>query len=221
MVTVSLPVRAQAPDPGQEQVAPSNPSDVNSRIFGILPNYRTVDGNVVHPPLTLRQKLATGYKDSTDWPGLLVTGAFAAIYQAENQNPTYGQGLKGYGKRFAASYGDQAIGNMVEESFLPMIFHEDPRYFRVGNGGVLARSMIALRQIFVTRRDSGGRQFNFSEVLGSAIGAGASNIYYVDSRTLSANAQRFGVQIGSDGASNLLKEFWPDIKQRFFVRHHA
>ena len=79
MGTGSLPVRAQVPDPGQEQVAspaapeiaPSKPSDVNSRIFGILPNYRTVDGNVAHPPLTLRQKLAIGYKDSTDLAGIL------------------------------------------------------------------------------------------------------------------------------------------------------
>ena len=42
----------------------------------------------------------------------LVTGAFALTYQAENQNPSFGQGLSGYGKRYTAALGDKMIGNM-------------------------------------------------------------------------------------------------------------
>ncbi len=29
---------------------------------------------------------------------------------------------------------DQVIGNMMTESFMPSLFHQDPRYFRMGKG---------------------------------------------------------------------------------------
>jgi len=51
-----------------------------------------------------------------------VTGAFAMMYQAENQNAAFGQGLQGYAKRYGGSFGDQVIGNMMTEGFLPVLF---------------------------------------------------------------------------------------------------
>jgi hypothetical protein len=193
-------------------------SKVEKRIFGVLPNYRSVESSVPFYPLTARQKLGIAAHDSFDWPTFLVTGAFAGIYQAENQNPTFGQGLQGYAKRYSTTLADQMIGNMMTEGFLPVLMHDDPRFFRSGTGTTGARLKSALRQIFITRADSGSWRFNAPEWLGNGVGVGISNLYYTNSRTIGSNMQRFGIQIGTDALSNVLKEFWPDIKQRFFQK---
>lgn len=53
-------------------------------------------------------------------------------------------------------------------------------------------------------------------MLGNAAAVGISNTYYADNRTPGANVTKLGEQIGIDAASQVLKEFWPDIKRRFF-----
>src|ERR1019366_4803023 len=88
---------------------------IDKRIFGVLPNYRTTDGSAPFKPITAKHKFYIASKDSFDYPVILLSGAFAALYQLEDQDPSFGQGLKGYGKRMATSYGDQAIGNLMTE----------------------------------------------------------------------------------------------------------
>src|SRR5215831_12688035 len=68
------------------------PSDtkIDKRVFGVFPNYRTANGSRPFEPITVRQKFAIAVKDSADWPSYLVAGAFAALYQIENQNPSFG-----------------------------------------------------------------------------------------------------------------------------------
>jgi hypothetical protein len=68
----------------------------------------------------------------------------------------------------------------------------------------------------VTRSDSGNRQFNFSEILGSATAAAIGTSYRVGSeRSLSDAASDWGTEMGWDTMSNLMREFWPDIRRGF------
>jgi hypothetical protein len=193
----------------------------NNRIFGVIPNYRTVEGSIQFNSMTSHQKLSLAAKDTFDWPTFIVTGGFASIYQAEKQNPAFGMGLQGYAKRYTAALGDQMIGNMMTEGFMPVLLHQDPRFFRSGTGTTGSRLKSALRQIVMARSDSGAWRFNASEWLGNGIAVGISNTYYADSRSLSNNMQRFGMQIGNDALSNVLKEFWPDIKHHLFNHHRT
>ena len=190
----------------------------DKRIFGVLPNYRSVEGSVPFSPLTVRQKLGIAARDSFDWPTFLVTGAFALTYQAENQNPAFGQGVEGYAKRYSTALADQMIGNMMTEGLLPVLMHDDPRFFRSGTGTTGARLKSALRQIVMTRADSGAWRFNAPEWVGNGLGVGISNLYYTSSRNVSSDMERLSMQIGTDALSNVLKEFWPDIKRRFFQK---
>jgi hypothetical protein len=194
---------------------------VNDRIFGVLPNYRTIDGSIPFRPMTSPQKLGMAAKDTFDWPTFIVTGGFASIYQAEKQNPAFGQGLQGYAKRYASALGDQVIGNMMTEGFLPVLLHQDPRFFRSGTGTTGSRLKSTLLQMVMARTDSGAWRFNTAEWLGNGIAVGISNTYYKDARTLPDNMQRFSMQIGNDALSDVLKEFWPDIKHRFFEHHRT
>jgi len=197
------------------------PEKQDKRVFGVFPNYRTTDGNVPFQQISSKQKLLIGLKDSFDWPVYPVGGLFAALYQIEDQNPSFGQGMKGYARRYGTALGDQIIGNMMTESFMPTLLHQDPRYFRIGKrrGGVMYRMGYAASRIFVSRTDSGGSQFNASEWLGNSAAVAISNAYYPDTRTVSDNIERLGIACATDAFSQVMKEFWPDVKHLLFHRH--
>jgi hypothetical protein len=187
-----------------------------NRVFGVLPNYRTADASQEGTVLTARQKLSIASKDSFDYPTVILAGAFAGLGQWTGQQPSFGQGLKGYAHRLATNYADQAMGNMFTEGLFPVLLHEDPRYFRRGTGSVMARAGYALTRVIVTSKDSGGRRFNYSEWLGNASAVALSNAYYPDTRTPADAASKLLMQVGTDAVSQVLKEFWPDIKRKMF-----
>ncbi len=210
-----LTAAADAPQVQPGQIA-KDPPPPDKRVFGVLPNYRTANESAVYMPITAKQKFTIASKDSFDYP-LLGLAAFIAAYgQLDNAHPEFGQGWAGYGRRVGTSYADQAIGNMMTEGIFPSLLHEDPRYFRRGHGSVWSRTVYAASRVLVTRTDSGGTRFNFSEVLGNATGTAISNAYYPDNRDVGDNVEKLGSQIGIDAASQVLKEFWPDIKRKLF-----
>jgi len=194
-------------------VIPVQPPE-DKRIFGVFPNNRTTEEAIPFHSISSAQKLHIAFMDSFDWPVFPTAGAFALLYQIENQNPSFGQGLKGYALRFGTAYGDQMIGNMMTEALVPILTHEDPRYFRSGEGTVLRRMGYGLKQIVIVRTDSGGHFFNISEWGGNAAAVAISNAYYPDTRTASNNAERLFVAVGTDAFDNILKEFWPDVKKK-------
>lgn len=186
------------------------------RILGVLPNYRTANPMDVYEPISTKQKFTIAAKDSFDWPNFLVSGTFAGLYQLENQNPAFGQGMKGYAHRYWTAFIDQSMGNVMAEAVFPTLLHEDPRYFRKVSGSKLGRTRYALTRVLVTRTDAGGTRFNFSEILGNGVMASIGNAYYPANRGFGDTMQRMGMQVATDAFSNMLKEFWPDVKQRFF-----
>ncbi|MGA2184466.1 MAG: hypothetical protein ABSH47_15700 [Bryobacteraceae bacterium] len=205
----------------QQQSAPPGDKDQppDKRIFGVLPNYRTAENASQYQPLTAHQKFTIAVKDSFDWPVYFVSAGFAGLYQLEDQSPSFGEGLKGYAHRYVTSYGDQVIGNMMTEAIMPTLLREDPRYFRKAEGSTWRRAGYAASRILVTRTDSGGSRFNFSEVVGNGITAAIGNAYYPDDRGAVDTIQRLYTQLATDAFSNVLKEFWPDIKRRWFTHH--
>lgn len=209
-----LPCSAQEQSPSPTASNPAT-SNEDKRVFGVIPNNRTTEASVPFTPISAKRKLTIAYKDSFDWPVYPTSAAFALLYQLENQNPSFGQGTAGYAKRFAASYGDQMIGNMMTEGFVPVLTHEDPRYFRLGDGTKKQRIVYALTRILVTRTDSGHTMFNFAEVGGNSIAVAVSNAWYPDTRTVHDNAEKLCIQLATDAFSNVLKEFWPDVKRHF------
>jgi hypothetical protein len=199
---------------------PAVPAE-DKRVFGVIPNYRTAENALPFVPISAKRKMTIAYKDSFDWPVIPTAAAFATLYQLENQNPSFGQGMAGYAKRLATSYGDQMIGNMMTEGIMPSLMHEDPRYFRLGEGTKGARVKYALTRILITRTDSGHQRFNFSEVGGNSIAVAISNAWYPDTRTVSDNAEKLSIQLATDAFSNVLKEFWPDVKRYLQRKRHG
>src|ERR1022692_3226629 len=87
-----------AGDPGSGQ---------DKRIFGVLPNYRTADGTTPFRPITTKQKFTIATKDTFDYPSYALAAAFSGLSQLDNSNPSFGQGVKGYARRYGSAIADQ------------------------------------------------------------------------------------------------------------------
>jgi hypothetical protein len=200
----------------------SPPEPESKRMFGIIPNYRSSPSLVDYKPLSVKEKFKIATQDSFDRGTVILAALFAGQGQLSNSNPSFGQGAAGYARYFGTSYGDFVIGNYMTEFIFPTLLHQDPRYFRKGTGSGLSRVGYAISQLFITRNDRGGRVFNFSEVGGNSAAVAISMAYYPDNRDVSSGVSKLGIQLGVDGASNILKEFWPDIHRKFYEKrqHH-
>jgi hypothetical protein len=191
----------------------------NKRILWIIPNYRTSPSLANYEPLTVGQKFKIASQDAFDRGTVALALLFGGEAQLTNANRSFGQGAAGFGRYFGASYGDFVIGDYMTEAVFPSLLRQDPRYFRRANGSGWSRLGYAVGQIFWTHRDSGGTQFNYSELIGNSAAVAISNAYYADNRTARDAVSRLGMQLGVDMAANILKEFWPDLHRKF-ERHH-
>ena len=192
-----------------------NQGEDKNRIFGVLPNYSTIERDTNVPPVTTKstfKMFALGSFDPYVFPFVAFT---AGIAQLDNDEPSWGRGAGGYGKRYATAFSDNTIGNFMTTAVAPTLLHQDPRYFVLGEGSVLRRAGYALSRSVVTRTRAGRRTFNLSEIGGNAVAAGISNAYHPpEDRTWSGTASRWGMQVMWDTLTNELKEFWPDIRRK-------
>jgi hypothetical protein len=220
-----------------------NAGTSNDRLFLALPNFLTLENSANVPPLTTGEKFKVVARGSFDkiqfpWYALL-----AGLSQAENSEPGYGQGWEGYGKRYASAFADGTIENFMTSAVLPSILHQDPRFYQSSEGSVTHRAGYAISRIFITRSDSGHKQFNYSEILGSALSAGIStNTYHprgfvtahfdpstnmvvyqhqASDRTLPNTLSVWGTQVGYDTITIVIKEFWPDIHRKIVHKHQS
>jgi hypothetical protein len=191
------------------------PAPDNKHIFFIIPNFRTSETLAHYEPITPRQKFRIAAQDTFDRGTFALAALFAGQCQLSNDNRASGQGVEGYSKYFGASYADFAIGNYMTEGIFPTMLHQDPRYFRKGKGSVLSRMGYSIGQSFWTHRDSGGMEFNYSEIFGNSAAVAISNVYYKNNRTAHDALSQLGLQVGVDTAANVLKEFWPDVSRKF------
>jgi hypothetical protein len=239
---LQTPASAQQPSPQPQsnlpsQAAPSSPppsqpqqsSDKNQnpeknppvgvskdRLFYALPNFLTLEnaGNV--PPLSTKEKFKVVTKGSFDYIQIPWYGFLAGISQAEDSEEGYGQGAAGYGKRFGAYVADGTIENYMTGAILPTLLRQDPRYFQSGKGSFLHRTGYSVSRIFVTQGDNGRQQFNYSEIVGSALSAGISTYSYhpQGDRNLPNALSVWATQMGYDTITLAVKEFWPDIRRK-------
>ena len=186
------------------------------RLFFTLPNFLTLENADQVPPLTAGQKFKVVARSSFDYVQYPWYGFLAGISQAENSEPGYGQGAAGYGKRFGASTADGTLENFLTSAVFPSLLRQDPRFFQSGRGSFLHRTGYAVSRVIVTRTDSGHSQVNYSEIFGSALGAGISTYSYHPhaDKTLRNSAKVWGSQVGYDTITYVVKEFWPDIRRK-------
>jgi len=193
----------------------------DKRILWVIPNFRTSEMPEIYKPISAKEKFKIAGLDAWDRGTIALAAAFAGESQISNSEPGFGQGVAGYARRLGTAYADFVIGDYMTEGIYPTLLHQDPRYFRKGRGSGMARLGYAVGQIFWTHKDSGGTQFNYSEVVGNATAVAISMAYYPDSRKAADAAGSLGTQLAVDTASNIVKEFWPDLERKLAKRRAA
>jgi hypothetical protein len=172
----------------------------------------------IDTPLSASDKAAIRLKRMVDPLSLVYSVAGAGIGQWRDEPPAWQQGAGGVGRRFAASAGWKATQNSLALGF-DTAFGLDPRFHPSHETALWLRLRGALSQTVVAYTDSGGRAFNFSEV-GSSYGASfLSNSWFPAHYNGAGDAlQRGTIGLGLNTASNVMKEFWPDIRRKVLRR---
>ena len=198
--------------------------------FARKPEIKTVHSHL-RPGLTVcalnaSEKFHLFTQDSIE-PVTFIGAAFdSGVAQAEDNDPSFGQGAAGYAKRYSAALADSVSGDFFHTYLFPVVFRQDPRYYRKLEGNASARFSHALSHVFVAESDSGRKMFNFSEWLGTTSSVLLSNTYHPgNSRGIGQASRRIGVSIAWDAGFDVLREFWPEIVHRlklpFRERDHS
>jgi hypothetical protein len=186
------------------------------RLFFTLPNFLTVEDAGQVQPLTAGQKYNLTAQGAFDYFQFFWSAAVAGVSQAENREPGYGQGAEGYAKRYASHVADATIENFATQAVVPSLLHQDPRYFQLGKGSFWQRSGYAVSRICITRTDSGHKQFNYSEIFGSAAASAISTYSYYPrtDRNLANMLSLWGSSMAYDALNLVMREFWPDLRRK-------
>jgi len=219
--TQSSPAGAPTNTSGQASDPHAQQDENPKRILGFIPNFQSKDDIPENQaPLTPREKYILAYHQTVDFSAHIGNAFQAALQQASNGQPHYGQGWGPYAQRFGAAEADQVTSAFFIFGFLPHVLKEDPRYFRKRYGSPWSRIRYAATRTVITRTDAGGRTFNTPQVLGQLLQQGISTAYYPNQdRSASGVFEDCGINLAYNSAYNILKEFYPDFLRVLSHRH--
>jgi hypothetical protein len=148
--------------------------------------------------------------------GILSWTAAAGYEQLLNGSPNFGTDRGAFGQRLGAAAIRDSTEDIFSDSVLSPIFHEDPRYYRLGSEHRLAvRVLYAITRPLITRSDEGAATPNLALVGGTLAGAGLTNAYYPrNNRGARQTFEIFGGSIGGEAFSDAIREFFGDFTQR-------
>ena len=150
-------------------------------------------------------------------PITLLPALYSASYeQLFNTDPKYGHDAGAFGEKFGASMLGSASVRVFSDGILASAFHQDPRYYRIGEGSVIHRGLRSAMQALVRHGDDGANQINFSGIGGRAAAAALTITYYPEpSITAAVVARTFLISIATDAGGDLALEFIPSVIHRF------
>lgn len=177
--------------------------------FSLFPEYEVVE-NPSEPvaPLTARQKLEIASR-KTFAPALPIDSLFVAGFdQATNLGPAYGQEWGGFGKRVGYNAANFTSKSLFSFGLVPAAMHQDPRYFRLGEGSKRRRVLWVLRSQVIAFSDRGTQMPNYGKLAGYAASTALSNLY-MPRRSVSFgnDVEGYGIKFGVSIAVGLVHEF--------------
>ena len=184
------------------------------------PAPRTSNAPVPPARLGLAERLHIYEHSITNVDSLLDPAFAAAVNQARNEPPEWGQGATGYADRFASGYGRVLISRTIRFG-VAALDHEDPRFHPSNETGFLQRVESATFHVFVVPTDRGSQIPAFSRFAGIYGAAFISNAWYPTSRANTTHALLRGTTaLSATVGWNVFREFWPDIKDHLSGRRY-
>jgi hypothetical protein len=189
------------------------------RIPGMAPSF-SVSYRADAASLTAGQKMILAFRSSTNPFSFARAFLVAGYHEAMHDDVGFPWGIKGYGERSGAAYLDSFDATMIGGGILPVVLHQDPRYFRLGHGSTTRRVLYSVASNVICKHDNTGRwEPNYSKMSGNMISAAISNIYYPESDSAISRTFTKGLLKNITGsAGSLFHEFWPDLLHKFLHR---
>jgi hypothetical protein len=143
----------------------------------------------------------------------------SAITVGADSHSAYGPGLKGFGKSVGVSLLQDATGQFFGAFAIPVIVHQDPRYFRMPHAPFAKRVVYSISRTVVSRSDSGKSMPNYATLLNYPIGAELSNLYVPGIHPdAPSTVARIFTGYALDPVNGLINEFLPDVASHVHVR---
>jgi hypothetical protein len=164
------------------------------------------------PRLSAHDKELIGLKQSFTLFSLVGWTTSAGYTQLVNGSPNYGTDSGAFGERLGAAALRNTSQNIFGNVVFAPLFHEDPRYYKMGTGhNFIKRTIYAGTRAIITRSDDGRATPNYSLIAGRVFGAALTNAYYPQTnRGFSQTAQTFGTSMGGAAIGFVVTEFLKD-----------
>lgn len=173
-------------------------------------------------PLTTQEKFEV-FVRSTYSPYTFIN---AAVSQATDpitgthlRKDGYESGFRGIAQRYGIELSTNETDVFFQRFLFPTLLKQDPRYFRNPDLPVRSRILYSVTRVLITRSDDGGESFNVSRILGGGASRAVADLYVPgEKQGIGAIAGSVGINMLQDAGMNLLREFWPDMRQKLFHR---
>jgi hypothetical protein len=185
------------------------------RVVGLVPAFNvTYRQDAV--PLSPGQKMSLALHSAFDPFAFASAFAESGYHEADDDLKGFSWGFKGYMERTGVAYLDTFAGDMLNNGVFPIIFHQDPRYFRLGYGSKKRRILHSLESNFIAKNDHNGKWGpNYGNLLGNFAAGELSNLYYPSGNTgVGLAATDTVIQIAEGAGGSMFEEFWPDISRK-------
>jgi hypothetical protein len=181
--------------------------------------YQKFLGTNIIIPLTWQGKGYLALNNLADPANFGTIVGISAISVATDPHSAYGPGLKGFGKSVGISYVQDISSEFFRGFTFPILFHQDPRYFRMPNAPFTKRILYSVSRTVISRHDDGSTMPNYSVLLDYPLEAVLSNQYVPGVHTdVSSTVTRIATGYALDPVNNLLNEFVPDVASHIHVR---
>ena len=196
--------------------ASAQPSGIEKAVSG-LENYLNMAGAQTvkdFRPLTQKERTDLYLWSLVNPWGLAKAAMSAGLDQAHKKPEEWGHGWDAYGQRYANIEGQYLVQKTV--SFLmSSSFHEDTRYFGSGQHRFWPRLKYSIASSVLARHDNGKQYISAAQLGGVAAGAFVARLWLPPSQSSAGDAAvSFGITIGANAATSVVKEFLPDILHR-------
>lgn len=191
------------------------------RILGFMPNFRSVSGGAVPHPPGWKYNFTVATRQAFDYSSFLFLGLTSISAQSLDEHPSLGKGIPGFYAYTWRGFLDKTDGTYLQAWLLPSLLHEDTRYYALGHGTVLQRSLYVISRQAVTRTYGGRDTPNLAGLGGKVLTQVISREYYPTGSTdFAALAEKFGYATMRDIGFSAIREFYPSVAAHYVRKHH-
>ncbi len=170
-----------------------------------------------------REKAIYGLHDSFSWTTITGFTISAGFSQLIDSQPHFGHNPEAFGKREGAAALRSTIQTMTTDAVFSPMFHDDPRYYVLGDGhGFFGRVLYAASRVVITRSShSTDERLNAPLLLGYGVAAASNNAYYPDQdRGFQNTMENWGTSLAGAALGFEVDEFLDDALHAIHIRRN-